>query len=90
MARMGKCSRDASEYRKTVVDEMMEGSQRCGTNGLVLAVADALGLLVRSRNNKFYSVQLIQESGNYFVFRKWGRVGPANPQVNCTQGLCIH
>lgn len=31
-------------------------------------------------NNKFYQVQLIHEWGQYKVFRKWGRVGAANPQ----------
>ncbi|TYZ66034.1 hypothetical protein PybrP1_011330 [[Pythium] brassicae (nom. inval.)] len=31
-------------------------------------------------NNKFYMVQLIDEGGRYKVFRKWGRVGAANPQ----------
>jgi hypothetical protein len=26
-------------------------------------------------------MQLIEDGGNYFVFRKWGRVGAKNPQV---------
>ncbi|CEG48226.1 poly polymerase catalytic domain containing protein [Plasmopara halstedii] len=31
-------------------------------------------------NNKFYMMQLIQEDGQYMVFRKWGRVGAKTPQ----------
>ncbi|POM77569.1 Poly-ADP-ribose [Phytophthora palmivora] len=36
-------------------------------------------------NNKFYMVQLIQDGDQYMVFRKWGRVGAKNPQVDCVK-----
>ena len=40
-------------------------------------------------NNKFYMLQLIEEAGNYRFFRKWGRVGARNPQVNTHLRLCL-
>lgn len=32
-------------------------------------------------NNKFYMLQLIKSEDTFKVFRKWGRVGAVNPQV---------
>jgi poly [ADP-ribose] polymerase len=48
--------------------------------GLVWQRRELMNLFDYGSNNKFYSVQLIEDHSSYKVFRKWGRVGAAKPQ----------